>query len=337
MTMQEAIVRPSPARVMIPRLTFDGVNRRLARIFDEVGERVDANETVLATRQLTQIMARPFMARYPEIKWRQILPINTEFSNGARAHTYMLFDEQAQAHIISDMGGEFPNAEVNATETVGKFFSIGSSYGYSVQDLRSAQYAGVALDIRKGVVARRLSERKVDALACVGQTSLGLTGLANDANIPATTKGTQASGTTWATATPDEIVTDFNLQYSTVFTGSKGAHEPNTALVGTAGWAKITTTRMDSFNNQTIYDYLLKTMPWLKRIAYWPRLDTAGAGSKERIMVGELSPDNAQAIVWQDFEQFPPQLRNLMTVILCHFRWGGVSVRYPKAFTYMDG
>ena len=53
-------------------------------------------------------------------------------------------------------------------------------------------------------------------------------------------------------------------------------------------------------------------------------------------LMSALSDPRANMIP-QEFEQFPPQPRNLSLIIPCHKRFGGVSLRYPMAITYMDG
>lgn len=307
------------------------------RQFEMQGERLDANETAFHARSLTQVMARPFNAKYPEIKWRQIFGINTEINTGAKAHSYMLYDELGQADFINDMGDEVANADVVGTETIAKIYSIGSSYSYSFQDLRSAQFAGEPLDAMKGVIARKIIERKLDSLAAVGDSRYSLTGLANDPNITPVTKTVQASGTDWSTATPDEILNDVNALYAGVADTTNQTHTPNCLLVGSKGWSKLSTKRLDQFNQVTILKYLQNSLPWLKRIDFWQPLSTAGASSLERIVIGEFSDENAQPVIPQDFESFPPQFVNYRTKILNHIRWGGMSVRFPKAFAYMDG
>src|SRR5581483_1811446 len=113
-----------------------------------------------------------------------------------------------------------------------------------------------------------LIERKVDTLCAIGDTTLGITGFANDANIPAITKGTQGTGTNWTTATADEIIKDVTSLFSGVITNSETVHEPNMLLVGKNGWSILRTKRLDTFNMTTVYQYLVNTLGL--RIEKWP-------------------------------------------------------------------
>ena len=83
--------------------------------------------------------------------------------------------------------------------------------------------------------------------------------------------------------------------------------------------------------------YILRMSPWIKSIKHWAQLDTAGSGSKERIVAMETGPDIARVMIPQEFEQFPPLPVNLSFKILCHMRYAGVAIFRPSAICYVDG
>ena len=302
-----------------------------------MGYRADANETTTFSRELEYVMARTFDVKYGDVKFRSILPVNNEVGNAAESYTYSQFDEFGKAAIVSNFADDFPNVEVQGKQYSKLIKSLGASFSYTIQDLRVSSMTGRRLDVKKAEAARHILERLCDYLAAVGDTNSGLTGLTNHANIVSTTKGAQTTGTEWSTATPDEIVKDVIALLQKGFNGTQGQFTPDTLVVGTKGWSLLSTKRLDSFNKQTIGQYLLENVPWLKSIQYWPRLDTAGSGNLERIMAFPRSNEVLEVFIPQEFEQFPPQARGLAFVVPCHMRFGGVSIRYPKAVTYMDG
>ena len=67
------------------------------------------------------------------------------------------------------------------------------------------------------------------------------------------------------------------------------------------------------------------------------RLDHAGAANKSRIYGFDRNPAVLYQVIPQDFEQMPPQPRNMAFLINCHMRWGGCVSPYPKGVAYMDG
>ncbi len=307
---------------------------------------LDTNETAMFLRSLLYIMPQAYEFKYPEIKYASLFPVNYSVPTGAKSHAFREFDEMGTAQLMDNYGDNAPNAERLGLETIGQIFSVRSEYTYSLQDLRSQAFSGIPLDAMKAVTARRIIERKCDALAAVGDTAHGFTGIANDANITSVTASTKTAGglkwgvlagqTVTPNATANEILNDCNILLNGVFVTTKGTHTPDTLVFGTQNWALINTMRLDSFNMVTVAAYLMQALPWLKALEYWPQLDTANAGN-ERILCMQRSPENFQIIIPQEFEQLPPQAQNMAFKVPCHKRFGGVQMRFPKAISKMDG
>lgn len=306
---------------------------------------IDTGETAMYLRQLEHILAAPFMTEYAGIKFRDILPISNEVPNGANSWTYRQVDEFGKASLITDFSADFPSVDIQGAEKTNAIKSFGTSYHYSVQELRNAAFGGLPLETMRASAARRVMERLFDQLAAVGNSAFGFsTGFANAASILSVTKGSQATGTTWADssggmlATPNEVLEDINKMCSKIFTTTLGVHQANELLVGTKGFAFLASKpQSPSFTDQSIMTYILRMSPWIKSIKHWAQLDTAGSGSVERIIVHEKSPDVARVMIAQEFEQFPPLPVNLSFKVLCHARFAGVAVFKPSAICYMDG
>ena len=76
----------------------------------------------------------------------------------------------------------------------------------------------------------------------------------------------------------------------------------------------------------------------LRNAESWYKLNTAdAAGTGPRALFYKRSPEVLELVIPQDFEQLPPQAKNLAFVVPCHARCGGVVVRYPVAMLYLDG
>lgn len=330
------------------------VMARTQSLFDgDALRRADAfTDTAFFQRQLLYIDPTTYSVKYPDARWREIVPIKTDVPSGAESFATHIFDDIGDSgNTASGAGAEADGddysdsasmVEVQGSEDIGKIRAIIKAYSYSIQDLRRAAFANVPLDAMKAQRVRRIMERRMDYLACVGDSRYPVgdsrkTGLANDPNISSVTKGTQASGTQWDTATADEMLADVTALMQKVFNVTDGTHTPNALFVGSHAYAILSTKRLDEFNQTTVGEYLLRALPWLQRIEHWPRLNTAGASNKERILALELNRENFELVVPQDFEQFPPQMRGLLFMIFCHMRCGGYAMRYPKSVAYMDG
>ena len=86
----------------------------------------------------------------------------------------------------------------------------------------------------------------------------------------------------------------------------------------------------------TILRSFLANNPYIRNIDQWYRLDGAGAGGKNRGIVYKRDPMVLEGVVPLDFEQLPPQARNLEFVVPCQARCGGVKIYQPSAMRYVD-
>ncbi len=319
------------------------------------GRRFDANDTAIFLRQLTYVYSQTYDKKYPELKARSLIPVDTRVGSGAETFVWRQFDKKGQAKVIQNYADDFPNVEVTGREFSGRVVSFGASYQYSLQDLRAASMAGLPLETRKADTARRVMENLVEYCAAFGMdgthgTISQETGDANPmyglTNSPNILQGGTAGYTThnWLTgSTVQQILADVNQLQSLIFTTSLGIHMPNTLVLPTDIYAYLATTpRSPTFTDDTMLQYILKQSPWLKSIEYWIPLNTAGkmqdtTTTGGRIMCYEKDPENLSLVIPQEFEQLPPQMIGMAFKVPCHMRFGGVTVRFPKSIAYLDG
>lgn len=326
------------------------------------GQRFDAATTGFFLRDLTEIMARTFDVKYPDLKARQILPVFTGVDPGAEGYVWRQFDRVGGAHVISDYGADMPSTEVVANEFQSRILSLGTSYNYSVMDLRKARMAGIPIETRKALAARRAMEQALEQIAFFGVAQVPGTGASqalmfapasqntNDplamygfTNFPGLTVSTTTNNWTLAGTSVSTIVADFNAQFLTIIQNSKGVHTPDSVVFPLSIWSQLNTTaRSVTFTDDTVLQYLMKENPWLKNVYWSTMLETAGLkqdGSTPgpRIMFLERSEENLQLVIPQEFEQLPPQMVNMTFKIPCHMRVGGLRVSYPKSILALDG
>src|SRR5215467_13234664 len=82
-----------------------------------MGLRCDANETALFARQLEYIYTQTYDIEYPDLKARQLIPVDTRVPSGADSFTYTQYDKLGEAIIVHNNAQDFPNADI-----VGKQF-----------------------------------------------------------------------------------------------------------------------------------------------------------------------------------------------------------------------
>lgn len=281
-----------------------------------VDSRADSAGTAFTLRALTEIMSRTFDVKYPDLKARAIFPIDTSVDPGAEGFVWQQFDRVNKAALIVDYAADLPASEVVVKEGMGRCFSLGTSYNYSMQDLRKARMAGAPLETRKALAARRAMEEAFDQIAWFGvQTIPGgirspiintpasvntLDPLAayGFTNFPNLTRevagiittgsnpgGTAAAWNTGIVGTSDTtaqtsvraILADLNNLALRVVQGSNGVHQPDTLIFPLSSWSSLATiARSVTFTDDTLLQYIQKSSPFIKNIFWSPMLETAG-------------------------------------------------------------
>lgn len=315
---------------------FDSWSKRIG---EEIGlfggsERKDANESALFARQLEHVYSKTYDIKYPEFKARLFIPLDSSVPTGAETYTYRQFDEVGMAKLIANYADDLPDVTVFGKEFTGYCRGLGTAYSYSIQDVRRAAMAGMPLEMTLAQVARRVTEAKIDKLAAFGDSDAQLKGFLNHANVPLVTPITG----TWSGATADQIVADLDKLVNSIVTGSKGIHVPDTLLLDLGSFTLLNSKQRSTASDKTILAWYLENNAFIKNIDHWYLLATANAAlNGPRIVCYQRSPENLGLVIPQEFEQFPPQAKNLAFRVPCHARCGGVKVTYPLAIAYMDG
>ena len=329
------------------------------------GSREDAAGTAFALRDLTDIYARTFDIKFPELKARQILPVYSGVDAGAEGYVWRQYNRTGSANVVDDYAADLPQAEVSMLEFQSRIYGLGTSYMYSIQDLRKARMAGIPLETRKAFAARRAMEQAVEQWAFFGNQQIPSGGTFNNGqglknapaalnstdylqafgftNFPGIIANTTTNNWTLPSTSVSTIINDFNTLQKSIVVGSQGIHTPDTLVLPLSQWANLSTIpRSVTFTDDTVIQYMRKQSPWLKNIYFTPMLENAGklqngTTAGPRIMLFEKNEENIQLVIPLEFEQLPPQMINLMFKIPCYMRIGGIRCSYPKSVAYLDG
>lgn len=314
------------------------LERLLAPVLATLNFHLDAAESAFMTKALEAVRSTTYDIKYPELLGRSLVPVDTSLDPGTEVVTYMQFDSFGVAKFIANYADDLPRADVAVKEFSSRVRGIGASYGYSIQDLRAAQMAKVPLPQKKADAARRAIEEGIDRIARLGDTTLGLLGLLNQPNASVYTIPLGVSGfADWSRKTPDEIIADMNGPQNFIYDSTNGVELADTMILPNAAYALISSKRMGDGSDTTILDFFLANSPWVKTVLPWYACKTAGVGNVGRMVTYRRNANALQLVIPQDFEQFPPQAKNLELVTPCHARSGGVIVYYPLSICYADG
>jgi hypothetical protein len=320
----------------------DEFKKLSAKEFRGQGEskwRCDAGEDVFLARQLIYIQNRQVNTLFTRNQALQYVPVETDVPVGAEQFTTEQFTQVGAAAFVTNYGTDFPSADVFVNETINRMFDIGSSYRYSLVDLRRAAFAGVPLSAKRAEASRLAHDTKIDEIALSGDTTRSITGIANNANVTILTAGGGTVTGAWEGATAATIKADLAAMESTIVLACAGQSQlfPDTLLLDDESYMILNTRPSTTFSDQTILRSYLANSPYIRNIEPWVKLRNAGAAGVRRGIMYRRNPDVLGIKISQSYEQFAPQQQLMQWVVPAMSRLSGVIVYRPMAMLYIDG
>ena len=287
-------------------------------------------------RQLEYIRPQVFETQYADIKYPTILPVTSEAGPGAQTFTYRIMDSTGEFRLIADAADDLPRADISQVEKSINIRSIGGSFGYTVQELRAAQMANIALEQRRAAAVRRAYEEKVESIALFGESSVSLAGFFNNATVDVVAADRWFTGST-ASGTAQDMLELLNYGVTAIINGSKMKETPDTILMAWEDYNKVSTTRNSDSSDVTVLEYFLRTNPYIRNVEPINQLDADNSElNTNRMVVYKRDPEKVQLHIPQPLELFPPQQRGLEFIVPAHARVGGVALYYPKSVIYVQ-
>lgn len=291
---------------------------------------------VFFKRQLEEVKARSYDVRYADLVYRELIPVTFATPAGATTITYETFDSVGVAKIIQNYAGDLPRADINGKETTIPVRTIGDSFGYTVQEVASAQMAGTPLQQRKADAARRAIEEKMNDIAFNGAPEHGLNGFFTHPNIPVI----NATGA-WSGLTGAQILADLNGMASTMVETTLMIERPNLLLLPVAQYNLIFTSFRVDNTDMSIAKQFIENSPYFTSTDQIMPINqmanvTAFSGDDVAIMYNR-SPDKLEFEIPQDVTFYPTQDRNLETIVPVASRCAGMNVYYPLSLLILRG
>jgi hypothetical protein len=287
-------------------------------------------------RQLEYIRPQIFEVAYADIKYPTLLPVTSEAGQGAQTFTYRIMDSTGEFKLIADAADDLPRSDISQVEKSINIRSFGGSFGYTVQELRAAQMANIALEQRRAAAVRRAYEEKVEAVAMFGESTVGLAGFFNNSTVDVIAADYWFTGTT-ASGTSQDLLELLNYGVSAIINASNMKEQPDTILLAYEDYNKISTTRNSDSSDVTVLEYFLRTNPYIRNVEPINQLDKDNSVlNTNRMVVYKRDPEKVQLHIPQPLELFPPQQRGLEFIVPAHARVGGVALYYPKSVIYVQ-
>lgn len=310
--------------------------------------RLDADETNMLALQLEYQRTKVYEVLYEELKGRRMFPVDTDVPSAAETFSWSETEEVGEFKRLDGPGfaDDPPTMESSGQKYTNSINSYGGSWIQTIQELRRAAFAGIALGTRKPKACRRAWETKLDEVIANGDPSGGIAkGIANRAVGTAATQ-TRATAFTEAHWTPgtadaDEMLVDLMALVKEFVVDASERITPTDMAMPLASYMLANTTYFNDGTTDTVLARFARDNGFIKRerIHSWERLRAArhGVEATSRVLIWSNDPDVGSIVIPQDFEVFPPQIVNFATKNLAHGRTGGFVVYRPLGYRYGTG
>lgn len=291
--------------------------------------------------QTTHIEAGVNEIVYPDIQYPSLIPIDTSAHPFAKTVTYYSGDKYGVAKWINGNADDIPLAGSELTKFETPVHTAGIGYGYGWEELGQAMMLGIPLPSMDAAAARRAYEEFVDRVLLRGDTVKAFGGLINNAGItPVNAPNGDWDGTG---ANAESIIQDFNYGIRLSWSGTLFTSIADTVLLPNEHldylnqivMPNTTTTLLrfirenNTYTNQTGRPLTIRGVRGL---------ETAGVGSTARMVAYRRSPEVLKAHIPMPHRFLQPyQAGPLRVEIPGVFRLGGLDIRRPAEFKYVDG
>ncbi|BAQ65528.1 hypothetical protein GM3709_2293 [Geminocystis sp. NIES-3709] len=271
--------------------------------------------------------------------------ISTDVPSGAETYSYRILTFLGEAAILANGGNDIPMINAYAEKRTGYVRTVVDGYEYGIEDLESAEYAGMNIDSSMAIGAREVIERKVDLLAYNGDSNFNLLGFLNYPNVPFYTIPNDGTGssTTFATKTPEQIYRDLREFVSATRIATAGVETPEILALPIDQFDRVMQTPYptNSASGETIGSFFLKTQRMtpggIQAMIPMAYLEGRGTGGLDMMVAYRKRLDKLKLHIPLDFEQMPVQQKDLDFRVVCRMRTGGVQINKPLALRYAEG
>jgi hypothetical protein len=300
--------------------------------------------------QASYIEAEVYRIQYPEILYPTLIPVDETAPDWVKSITFFSMDKVGVATWFHHMATDMPLADIVRDRHEVGVEMAGVGYRYTLEELGQAMMLNINLSTERAAAATRAYEEFVERVAISGDADKAWTGLINDAGVAVVTAPVGAGvGATseWATKTGDEIATDINAAITAMYTNTNTVELADTILLPVEQFNLVATKRMGTgVEANSVLDWITRYNVYTAQTGR-PLLiravrQLAGAGTapaaSDRMVAYRRDPQVVKIHIPMRHRFLPVWQTGPITFdIPGIFRLGGVEVRRPAAFRYIDG
>jgi hypothetical protein len=300
--------------------------------------RHDAGPSLFLAQELEAVISEQYRAELAPLKILELIPVKSDFDPRCATIAYSYLTQVGSAAVLRLPSAEIPRVDLYRQKFQSTVKTVATMYGWGIDEMESAEMAGVPLDREGADAARRVIAEKVSDIAINGHSPTQLPGLLSNPNIPRTTVPNGAAASPlWSTKTGDEILLDMNNCANSIVSVSKGAYQPDTLLLPIDQFNLISGKARSTDSDETVLSYFLKTNPYIKKVDWLRELDVAGTGETDVMLAFKYDPSCFFYAMVMALEQRPAQEKDLRVDVVCREKTGGVVIPKPLALAIYEG
>jgi hypothetical protein len=294
--------------------------------------------TAFFEEELTKIIAEVERVEYGNKIARNILPFDAKASRGSQALKQYVLDKVGYMRLKEKVSDKVELTDITKTAVYLPLLISENGFQYDIDEIAAAQESNTSLDSEKAAAVLEAYEEMINKVAFVGQADLGLTGLANNANVDINTD----LGATFAAATSEQRVTFFTALCGDIYTGSKNTIMPDTLVIPSIEYVALgvkTYSNSGVVTDKSELEMLqtrLNGMYGNVTIVSSLELEGQGAAGVQRAVA---YANNARVLYFEEtlpVEYQPIQRRNNLFIVPTFAKVGGLFVRRPYGIQYGD-
>jgi hypothetical protein len=304
---------------------------------------LDAQDAyAFAIKQASIIEPTVYATRYPDIQYRDLVPVDTTGSEFATSVTYFSSDHYGKAGWVNGNSDDIPKAGSTRAKHETAVHTAGIGYGWGWEELGRAQMLGVNLPAEDAMAARRAAEEMVDRVTLSGDAEKNFEGLFNNSAVTAAA-ATNGDWSSLSTTGP-QIAQDINNAILNIFNGTNTVSIADRLLLPYSKFHVISTRQFSSASDLTILEWIRRNNVYTAQtgqplmIRGLRGLDTAGVSGTARMISYRYDPNVLKLHMPMPHRFLPVwQAGPTRWDVPGLMRLGGLDIRLPKEVVYVDG
>ncbi|MCP4967426.1 MAG: DUF2184 domain-containing protein [bacterium] len=309
---------------------------------------LDAATNLFLSRELLATIPKLLQVVHGQKNARLLFPINRSIPAGAQSYKWEQEEDFGSAAWVTGHGHSIPTVNSVTEEKLSRIESFATGAIWTVDEIRTAAFAGRPINPRYARAARRIMLEFENGVVFNGNSDRNITGVFSGTAITSIPEAAASNGS-WAIATQanrDDILEDLHqigndiVNQSLQNYGNSGVR----LIMSLAKYHVISQTSMSitQDHNVTILKTFLEQNPHVSEVMPVDELradgDHAGVNSSEEIMMAyEPSPDNMEMVVPLELMQHAPERVKLATEVMYEMRTGGMSIYRPLTASIRTG